>query len=114
MDDLDVLARDFSYRSRGKSNPMRSDSGDRRSCFAQSSSSALFHDDHSNRDGLLFNDIFDGPSRYSNTSNNANKSTNSLMCDFDYDSYFLNPPQVIIFVIIIQRLRRFQFMTSRV
>ncbi|KAL3531016.1 hypothetical protein ACH5RR_010338 [Cinchona calisaya] len=82
MDDLDVLARDFGFRPQGKSNPMRSDAGDGRF----SSSSSPFYDDNANRDGLLFNDVFGGPPRYSNTSNN-NKSSSSIS-DFDYDSIF--------------------------
>ncbi|KAL3517913.1 hypothetical protein ACH5RR_020502 [Cinchona calisaya] len=91
MDDLDVLAREFGFRPQGKSNPMRSDGGDRRSSSARSSYSAAFHDDHSNRDGLSFNDVFGGPPRYSNTSNNANNSTmssSSSTYDFDYESIF--------------------------
>ncbi|CDP04001.1 unnamed protein product [Coffea canephora] len=84
MDDLDVLARDFGFRPQGKSNPMRSEGGDRRSSSARSSSSAAFYDDHgSNRDGFLFNDVFGGPPRYSN--NNKSSSPGN---DFDYDSIF--------------------------
>lgn len=79
-----MLARDFGFRPQGKSNPMRSDGGDRRSSSARSSSSAAFYDDHSsNRDGFLFNDVFGGPPRYSN-----NNKSSTPVNDFDYDSIF--------------------------
>ncbi|XP_059305089.1 auxilin-related protein 2 isoform X1 [Lycium ferocissimum] len=73
MDDLDVLARDFGFRPAGKSAPMRSDGGDRRS--------TSFDDP----DSMLFNDVFGGPPKYTSTSS-ANKSAS--MNDFNYDSIF--------------------------
>lgn len=77
-----MLARDFGFRPQGKSNPMRSEGGDRRSSSARSSSSTAFHGDHSNSDGLLFSDVFGGPPRYSN------KKSSSSINDLDYDSIF--------------------------
>ncbi|XP_052198346.1 auxilin-related protein 2 isoform X2 [Diospyros lotus] len=85
MDDFSTLARDFGYRPQGKSAPMAppkttggSDGADRRA----RPSSASFRDD---RDGLLFNDVFGGPPRYT-SSNNAKPA--SSVADFDYDSIF--------------------------
>ncbi|KAJ8563720.1 hypothetical protein K7X08_032172 [Anisodus acutangulus] len=76
MDDLDVLAGDFGFRPAGKSAPMRSDGGDRRS----SSGRSTFDDP----DGMLFNDVFGGPPNYTNTNTNKSASMN----DFNYDSIF--------------------------
>ncbi|MCE3052242.1 hypothetical protein HAX54_051976 [Datura stramonium] len=83
MDDLDVLARDFGFRPAGKSAPMRSDGGDRRSSSVRSSSSSPLYDDP---DGLLYKDVFGGPPKYTKSSNNNNKS--SSMNDINYDSIF--------------------------
>nr|GMC54390.1 auxilin-related protein 2-like [Ipomoea batatas] len=80
MDELDVLTRNFGLRLGGKSAPMRSDGGDRR--FASARSSPFF-DDH---EGLVFNDVFGGPPKYTNSNNNNKAST--MMNDFDYDSIF--------------------------
>ncbi|KAH0637981.1 hypothetical protein KY290_038346 [Solanum tuberosum] len=66
MDDLDVLARDLGFRHAGKSAPMRSD--------VRSTSS-------SDPDAVLFNDVFGGPPKYTNTNNSA---------DFNYDSIFIS------------------------
>ncbi|KAG5586077.1 hypothetical protein H5410_046511 [Solanum commersonii] len=66
MDDLDVLARDLGFRQAGKSAPMRSD--------VRSISS-------SDPDAMLFNDVFGGPPKYTNTNNSA---------DFNYDSIFIS------------------------
>ncbi|PIN23126.1 hypothetical protein CDL12_04162 [Handroanthus impetiginosus] len=75
MDDLDVLARDFGFGARGKSNPMRPAPADRRSI-----------------DDPLFSDVFGGQPKYapsSNFNNNNNKhSSHSSVGDFDYDSIF--------------------------
>ncbi|CAH9114329.1 unnamed protein product [Cuscuta epithymum] len=84
MDDLDVLARDFGIRPGGKSAPMRSGHGDRRSSSVRSSSSSPLVDD---RDGMLFNDVFGGPPKYTTSTNNSNKSA-SATNDLDYDSIF--------------------------
>ncbi|MCD7469247.1 hypothetical protein HAX54_008118 [Datura stramonium] len=83
MDDLDVLARDLGFRPAGKSAPMRPNDGDRRSSSMRSTSSSPFFDDP---DGMLFNDVFGGPPKYTNTSANSNKSAS--MNDFNYDSIF--------------------------
>ncbi|XP_009799251.1 auxilin-related protein 1-like isoform X1 [Nicotiana tabacum] len=83
MDELDVLARDFGFRPAGKSAPMRSDAGDRRSSSVRSTTSSPLFDDP---DGTLFNDVFGGPPKYTNTSGNSNKSAS--MNDFNYDSIF--------------------------
>nr|GLL47631.1 auxilin-related protein 2-like [Ipomoea trifida] len=80
IDELNVLARNFGLRLGGKSAPMRSDGGDRRSASARSSP---FFD---NREGLVFNDVFGGPPKYTNSNNNNKAST--MMNDFDYDSIF--------------------------
>ncbi|KAL2470827.1 Auxilin-related protein 2 [Abeliophyllum distichum] len=88
MDDLDVLARDFGFRPQGKSNPMRSDQADRRPARSV---------DDQNRDGLLFNDVFGGPPKYtSSSSSNNNSSSNkpSSLNDFDYDSIFKSDSKI--------------------
>lgn len=68
-----MLARDLGFRSAGKSAPMRSD--------VRSASS-------SDPDGMLFNDVFGGPSKYTNTSANSNNSAS--INDFNYDSIFIS------------------------
>ncbi|XP_055812924.1 auxilin-related protein 2 [Solanum dulcamara] len=73
MDDFDVLARNLGFRSAGKSAPMRSD--------VRSASS-------SDPDGMLFNDVFGGPSKFTNTSANSNNSAS--INDFNYDSIFIS------------------------
>lgn len=78
-----MLARDFGFRPAGKSAPMRSDAGDRRSSSVRSTTSSPLFDDP---DGTLFNDVFGGPPKYTNTSGNSNKSAS--MNDFNYDSIF--------------------------
>ncbi|XP_075519770.1 auxilin-related protein 2-like [Primulina tabacum] len=83
MDDLDMLARDFGFGPRGKSNPMRSDSADRSRPAAQSSF-----------DDPLFDDVFGGPSKYSPSfKSNANSNKQSAMSDFDHDSIFKSSEQ---------------------
>ncbi|CAA3029767.1 Hypothetical predicted protein [Olea europaea subsp. europaea] len=84
MDDLDVLARDFGFRPQGKSNPMRSEQADRRPARSV---------DDQKRDGLLFNDVFGGPPKYtsSSSSNNSNKPAVS---DFDYESIFKSESKI--------------------
>nr|GMC85287.1 auxilin-related protein 2-like [Ipomoea batatas]GME14811.1 auxilin-related protein 2-like [Ipomoea batatas] len=77
MDELDVLARDFGLRPGGKSVPMRSDGGERRSA------SSPFLDD---REGPVFNDVFGGPPKYTNS--NTNNKASTMMNDFDYNSIF--------------------------
>ncbi|KAG8371622.1 hypothetical protein BUALT_Bualt13G0107400 [Buddleja alternifolia] len=71
MDDLDVLARDFGFGSRGKSNPMRPATSDRRSI-----------------DDPLFSDVFGGPPKYTPSSNSHVNSKHSSVGDLDYDSIF--------------------------
>ncbi|CAA3022320.1 Hypothetical predicted protein [Olea europaea subsp. europaea] len=87
MDDLDVLARDFGFRPQGKSNPMRSDQADHRPFRSV---------DDQNRDGLLFNDVFGGPPKYTSSSSSNNNSNNkpSSMSDFDYESIFKSESKV--------------------
>ncbi|CAN4098640.1 unnamed protein product [Withania somnifera] len=85
MDDLDVLARDFGFRPAGKSAPMRSDGGDRRSSSVRSSSPSPLYDDDS--DGLLYKDVFGGPPKYTKSSDNSNNKSSS-MNDISYDSIF--------------------------
>ncbi|OIT39763.1 PREDICTED: auxilin-related protein 1-like [Nicotiana attenuata] len=77
MDDLDVLARDFGFKPAGKSAPMRSDGGDRRSSSVRSSNSSPLFDDP---DSLLYKDVF--------TKSSNNNSKYSSMSDFNYDSIF--------------------------
>ncbi|CAH1417982.1 unnamed protein product [Lactuca virosa] len=78
MDEFSMLAKDFGFRPQGKSAPMKSIGGDRRS--RNSPSSATFAADGKD----IFNDVFGGPPKYTN---NNSKSTSS-MSDFDYDSIF--------------------------
>lgn len=66
-----MLARDFGFGPRGKSNPMRSGNNS---------------DLRSGEDP--FNDVFGGPPKYSASSNSMNSSSNKQMNDFDYDSIF--------------------------
>nr|XP_016445574.1 PREDICTED: auxilin-related protein 2-like [Nicotiana tabacum] len=77
MDDLDVLARDFGFKPAGKSAPMRSDGGDRRTSSVRSSNSSPLFDDP---DSLLYKDVF--------TKSSNNNSKYSSMSDFNYDSIF--------------------------
>ncbi|GLU23752.1 hypothetical protein SLE2022_397330 [Rubroshorea leprosula] len=95
MDDFPgLLAKDFGIKPQGKSAPMapprsnpssasnfsiRSDFGRPSSTNAKSAGSIF--DDH-DRDGLLFNDVFGGPPKYSFESRSAATSA------FDYDSIF--------------------------
>lgn len=90
MDDLDVLARGYGFRPQGKSNPMRSDGGDRRSSSARSTFTVLYDDDHSSRggDGMFFNEFYGGTPKYTTSSNSNNGNSSSMMNDFDYDSIF--------------------------
>ncbi|CAI9107223.1 OLC1v1006534C2 [Oldenlandia corymbosa var. corymbosa] len=87
MDDLDVLARGYGFRPQGKSNPMRSEAGDRRSASTRSSFTAIYDDDHGGRggDGGFFNG---GPPKYYSYSNSNSSKPSSGMDDFDYDSIF--------------------------
>lgn len=78
-----MLTRDYGFRPGGKSAPMRSDGGDRRSSSVRSSSSSPLYDDP---DGLLYKDVFGGPPKYTKSSNNNSKS--SSMNDINYDSIF--------------------------
>ena len=99
MDDFHgLLARDFGYKPQGKSAPMapsRNTNSDNnnfnlgsggsvhiRSSF--SNKSAPIFDDHVGTDGLLFNNAFDGPLKYSESRGGASTTTSS----FDYDSIF--------------------------
>ncbi|CAK9137486.1 unnamed protein product [Ilex paraguariensis] len=88
MDDLEILARDFGFKPQGKSNPMkssslRSDGPPPRSAARSStnSSSPFINDSHNDP---LFNDVFGGPPKYTN----SNKEKSSSLSDFDYDSMF--------------------------
>ncbi|GKV43120.1 hypothetical protein SLEP1_g50453 [Rubroshorea leprosula] len=89
-----LLAKDFGIRPQGKSAPMAPPRGNLssvsnfglRSEFGQSSSAnaeslAPIFDDY-DRDGLLFNDVFGGPPKYSSEFRAAASSS------FDYDSIF--------------------------
>jgi hypothetical protein len=99
MDDFPgLLARDFGYKPQGKSAPMapprntNSDNtnfnlGSGGSVHIRSSisnKSAPIFDDHVGTDGLLFNNAFDGPLKYSESRGGASTTTSS----FDYDSIF--------------------------
>nr|GMC94232.1 auxilin-related protein 2-like [Ipomoea batatas] len=70
----------FGLRPGGKSTPMRSDGGDHRSASARSSP---FFDD---REGPVFNDVFGGRPKYTNS--NTNNKASTMMNDFDYDFIF--------------------------
>ncbi|CAK7349191.1 unnamed protein product [Dovyalis caffra] len=98
MDDFPgLLARDFGYKPQGKSAPMapprntNSDNsnfnlgsgGSVRTRSSSSNKSAPIFDDHAGTDGLLFNNVFDGP-KYSESRGGASTTTSS----FDYDSIF--------------------------
>ncbi|XP_022758853.1 auxilin-related protein 2-like isoform X2 [Durio zibethinus] len=106
MDDFPgLLAKDFGIKPQGKSAPMapprypsssanfssgpnygfrsdftRSSSGD-----AKSSSNSIFDDQ--DRDGLLSNDVYGGPPKYSSES----RATTAQTSSFDYDSLFKDP-----------------------
>nr|GMD81948.1 (+)-neomenthol dehydrogenase-like [Ipomoea batatas] len=77
---LDILHPPFGLRPGGKSAPMRSDGGDHRSASARSSP---FFDD---REGPVFNDVFGGRPKYTNS--NTNNKASTMMNDFDYDFIF--------------------------
>ncbi|KAJ9548809.1 hypothetical protein OSB04_021352 [Centaurea solstitialis] len=85
MDDFGMLARDFGFRPQGKSAPMKSDGGDFHRRPPPSSSSpppfAAAEEDQ------IFNDVFGGPPKFTNTSSNNSRSA-SAMSDIDYDSIF--------------------------
>ncbi|EOX93652.1 hypothetical protein QQP08_000761 [Theobroma cacao] len=106
MDDFPgLLAKDFGIKPQGKSAPMapprnpssgtnissgsnygfRSDFTRSSSGNAKSSSNSIF-DDH-DRDGLIFNDVFGGPPKYSSES----RATTAQTSSFDYDSIFKDP-----------------------
>ncbi|XVF21222.1 hypothetical protein REPUB_Repub12eG0072000 [Reevesia pubescens] len=100
MDDFPgLLAKDFGIKPQGKSAPMaplrnpssgsnyglgsdftRSSSGN-----AKSSSNSIFDDN--DRDGLMFNDVYGGPPKYSSES----RATTAPSSSFDYDSFFKDP-----------------------
>ncbi|KAI3787961.1 hypothetical protein L2E82_00490 [Cichorium intybus] len=82
MDEFGMLAKDFGFRPQGKSAPMKSSAGDRRS--RQSPSSATFTADGND----IFNEVFGSTPKHTN---NNSKSTSS-MSDFDYDSIFKDSP----------------------
>ncbi|KAL5861631.1 hypothetical protein ACOSQ4_002927 [Xanthoceras sorbifolium] len=100
MDDFPgLLARDFGFKPQGKSAPMApprnttnnsSSSGfglgsDYTKSSSLKSTSTVF-DDHDRGDGLLFNDVFGGPPKYSSAS--AVDSSGGGGTTFDYDSIF--------------------------
>ncbi|KAL8055735.1 hypothetical protein ABFX02_04G075100 [Erythranthe guttata] len=69
MDDLDILARDFGFGARGKSNPMRSM-------------------DRGPVEEPSFRDVFGEPAKFTPSSNSNDYDNHSSMSDFDYDSIF--------------------------
>lgn len=75
-----MLTREYGFRPGGKSAPMRSDGGDRRSSSVRSSSPSPLFDDP---DGLLYKDVFGGPPKYTN-----DNTKSSSMNDISYDSIF--------------------------
>ncbi|KAJ0113720.1 hypothetical protein Patl1_03205 [Pistacia atlantica] len=102
MDDFPgLLARDFGFKPQGKAAPMAPSRANNFSTanssfglgsnnppdFTKSSSLKSNHvfDDH-DRDGLLFNDVFGGPPKYSSTSSVDSRVGNTS--SFDYDSIF--------------------------
>ncbi|XVF31981.1 hypothetical protein REPUB_Repub17cG0042300 [Reevesia pubescens] len=106
MDDFPgLLAKDFGIKPQGKSAPMapprnpssgtnfssgpnygfRSDFTRPSSGNAKSSSNSIF-DDY-DRDGLMFNDIYGGPPKYSSES----RATTAQTSSFDFDSMFKDP-----------------------
>ncbi|XVE72621.1 hypothetical protein DITRI_Ditri11bG0052800 [Diplodiscus trichospermus] len=105
MDDFPgLLAKDFGIKPQGKSAPMapprnpssginfssgsnygfRSDFNRSSSGNAKSSSNSIFNDLD---DGLLFNDVYGGPPKYSSES----RATTAQTSSFDYDSLFKDP-----------------------
>ncbi|KAL9360565.1 hypothetical protein Peur_048688 [Populus x canadensis] len=98
MDDFPgLLARDFGFKPQGKSAPMapprstNSNStnfnlGSGGPVHTQSSShkSAPLFDNQAGTDGLLFNDVFGGPPKYSESRGGASATASS----FDFDSIF--------------------------
>ncbi|KAH1129709.1 hypothetical protein J1N35_001087 [Gossypium stocksii] len=97
MDDFQgLLAKDFGIKPQGKSAPMapprNPSSGTNygfRSDFTRSSygndrssSNSIFDDQ--DRDGLMFNDVYGGPPKYSSESRATAEQTSS----YDYDSFF--------------------------
>ncbi|KAK2647471.1 hypothetical protein Ddye_014960 [Dipteronia dyeriana] len=101
MDDFPgLLARDFGFKPQGKSAPMApprnatnntSSSGfgfgsDFTKSSSLNSTSAVFDDHDRTGDGLMFNDVFGGPPKYSSTS--AVDSRGGGSTAFDYDSIF--------------------------
>ncbi|XWS36649.1 hypothetical protein CRYUN_Cryun20dG0103300 [Craigia yunnanensis] len=100
MDDFPgLLAKDFGIKPQGKSAPIapprnsssgphygfRSDFTRSSSGNAKSSSNSIF--DYQDRDGLMFNDVYGGPPKYSSESRATTAETSS----FDYDSFFKDP-----------------------
>ncbi|KAI3514200.1 hypothetical protein L1887_12519 [Cichorium endivia] len=78
MNEFSMLANDFGFRPQGKFVQMKSSVGDRQS--SQSLSSATFTADGND----IFNEVFSGTPKYTNT----NFKSTSSMSDFDYDSIF--------------------------
>ncbi|KAJ0809551.1 putative Chaperone J-domain superfamily [Helianthus annuus] len=78
MDEFGILAKDFGFRPQGKSAPMKSTGGDRRS--RPTSSSTTFTADGND----MFHDVFGGGPKFTN----SNSKSTSSMTDFDYDSIF--------------------------
>ncbi|KDP45177.1 hypothetical protein JCGZ_15042 [Jatropha curcas] len=116
MDDFPgLLARDFGYKPQGKSAPMAPPRNNNtttsfssvnfglgsgaapvhsRSSSASSKSAPVFDDhDRSPSDGFLFNDVFGGPPKYTESRGggggaSGSGGTNSSSSTFDYDSIF--------------------------
>lgn len=72
MDELDILAQDFGFGPRGKSNPMRSAQPGLRPIDEPPS----------------FSDVFGEPAKFIPSSNSNNYSEHASVSDFDYDAIF--------------------------
>ncbi|KAA3474791.1 auxilin-related protein 2-like [Gossypium australe] len=101
MDDLPGLfAKDFGIKPQGKAAPMapprnassgpnygyRSDFTRSSSANVKSSSNSIF-DDQDRDGGLVFDDVYGGPPKYSSES----RATTAQTSSFDYDSFFKDP-----------------------
>ncbi|MBA0686390.1 hypothetical protein Goari_013996 [Gossypium aridum] len=101
MDDLPGLfAKDFGIKPQGKAAPMapprnassgpnygyRSDFTRSSSANAKSSSNSIF-DDQDRDGGLVFDNVYGGPPKYSSES----RATTAQTSSFDYDSFFKDP-----------------------
>ncbi|KAJ8748207.1 hypothetical protein K2173_000615 [Erythroxylum novogranatense] len=96
MDDFPgLLARDFGYKPQGKSAPMAPPRGGVGSTH-QSSSGPVFDDHDRGADDLLFNDVFGGPPKFSDSrgggggvrGDTATTTSSASPTAFNYDSIF--------------------------